>query len=111
MIIAPDTYRRAITASNDNANVIPLRRNRGGVFAGWLKCADCGCQVIHEKKTKPSGLEFHYWHCSNVRRMHERFDAPFSMRPRERSESGTSDVGRFASGSLAVTQEPQTGRF
>ena len=47
-----------------------------GLFAGgWLKCADCGCNIIYDPKKKVARTTgkvtvFHYYHCSNGRMMH-----------------------------------------
>jgi site-specific DNA recombinase len=58
------------------------RGNRGlrlvsghGIFGGgWMKCAECGCQITYDPKRKiyRNGKEqaFHYYRCSNGRGFH-----------------------------------------
>lgn len=33
-------------------------------YRGLIRCADCGCIVTPEKKTKPSGKTYVYYHCT-----------------------------------------------
>jgi hypothetical protein len=48
-----------------------------GLFgSGWLHCGDCGCQITYDPKKKiAKGTKrvtiFHYYRCTNGRRMHE----------------------------------------
>lgn len=35
------------------------------IFKGLLKCQNCGCSMTAEMKTKPSGLTFTYYSCTN----------------------------------------------
>jgi hypothetical protein len=56
----------------------PYRRvtqAKGSFNAGWLKCAECGCSVVYDPKTKKiKGTGevriFHYYHCTNGKRTH-----------------------------------------
>jgi site-specific DNA recombinase len=43
-----------------------------GLFSGLLRCAECGCQITYDPKTKPSGRTYHYYRCSNMRRFHDK---------------------------------------
>jgi hypothetical protein len=45
---------------------------------GWLKCS-CGCRIIYDpknKKIKKTGEAkiYHYYHCTNGKKVHEKFD-------------------------------------
>jgi site-specific DNA recombinase len=48
-----------------------------GLFGGgWIHCGDCGCQITYDPKKKVAkGTKkvtiFHYYRCTNGRRMHE----------------------------------------
>ena len=37
------------------------------IFKGLLKCQNCGCSMSAEMKTKPSGLIFTYYSCTNAK--------------------------------------------
>ena len=50
-----------------------------GLYAyGWMKCAVCGCNVVFDpkaKKSKKTGKvtsNFHYYHCSNGKKEHDK---------------------------------------
>lgn len=34
-------------------------------FSGTLTCGKCGCSIVAEEKTKPSGKRYIYYHCTN----------------------------------------------
>ena len=50
--------------------VLKLRSKKKAVglepkaFCGLLSCAECGCAITSEKKTKKSGLTYTYYHCT-----------------------------------------------
>jgi site-specific DNA recombinase len=46
------------------------RRKRDGALAGWLRCAECGCRVTYDPKTKATGRTFEYYRCANGRGAH-----------------------------------------
>lgn len=39
-------------------------------YRGLIRCAECGCIVTPEKKTKPSGKTYHYYHCTQYKGKH-----------------------------------------
>ena len=47
----------------------PKLTKRDFDFAGVLICEHCGCAVTAEKKTKKSGNQYVYYHCTNGRRV------------------------------------------
>jgi len=40
------------------------------LYRGLIKCADCGCLITPEKKTKNSGQVYHYYHCTQYNGKH-----------------------------------------
>ncbi|MFC1626841.1 recombinase family protein [Patescibacteria group bacterium] len=40
------------------------------LYRGLIKCADCGCMITPEKKTKKSGQIYHYYHCTQYNGKH-----------------------------------------
>ena len=44
-----------------------LTGHRGVLLAyrGFLKCGDCGCAITGERKKKPSGREYIFYHCTD----------------------------------------------
>ena len=39
-------------------------------YRGLIRCADCGCMLTPEKKTKPNGKIYHYYHCTQYKGKH-----------------------------------------
>jgi len=46
----------------------PRPKNLSFAYAGLFKCGACGLSVTAEKKRKPSGREYIYYHCTRVHR-------------------------------------------
>lgn len=46
------------------------------VFKGLLTCRNCGCSMTPEIKTKPSGLTFTYYSCTNAKGICQRIYVP-----------------------------------
>lgn len=46
------------------------------IFKGLLKCQNCGCSMSAETKTKPSGLTFTYYSCTNAKGICKRVYVP-----------------------------------
>lgn len=44
---------------------------RNGAFAGFLRCAECGCQITYDPKRGPKGV-YLYYRCANGKKHHER---------------------------------------
>ena len=40
------------------------------LYRGLIRCADCGCIITPEKKIKPSGQVYHYYHCTQYNGKH-----------------------------------------
>lgn len=40
------------------------------LYRGLIRCADCGCLITPEKKTKKSGKVYHYYHCTQYNGKH-----------------------------------------
>lgn len=40
-------------------------------YRGLIRCANCGCMVTPEKKTKKSGKVYNYYHCTQYQGKHE----------------------------------------
>jgi len=51
-------------------------RSKDYIFKGLLKCQNCGCSMSAEIKTKPSGLTFTYYSCTNAKRICKRVYVP-----------------------------------
>ena len=76
----PHNYDRIITQELfDKVQAIKSSYNkrRGYKFAGLpflyrglIRCADCGCIITPERKTKPSGKVYHYYHCTQYHGKH-----------------------------------------
>ena len=41
------------------------KKNQTFAYSGIFKCGGCGCAIVGEKKTKPSGKSYVYYHCTN----------------------------------------------
>lgn len=39
-------------------------------YRGLVRCAECGCIITPERKTKPSGKVYHYYHCTQYNGKH-----------------------------------------
>ncbi len=40
------------------------------LYRGLIKCAECGCLITPERKTKTSGQVYHYYHCTQYNGKH-----------------------------------------
>ncbi len=69
-------YAKLITRELfDKCQEVRLKRNNNPykavskdfIFKGLLKCQNCGCSMSAEMKTKPSGLTFTYYSCTNAK--------------------------------------------
>lgn len=40
------------------------------LYRGLIRCAECGCSITPEKKTKKSGRTYHYYHCTQYNGKH-----------------------------------------
>ena len=45
----------------------PVPKKREFEFTGLIRCGECGLMVTAETKTKPSGRQYHYYHCTKKR--------------------------------------------
>jgi len=78
-------YPRLITKELfDKCQQVRTKRNKNlykalskdFIFKGLLKCQNCGCSMSAEMKTKPSGLTFTYYSCTNAKRICKRIYVP-----------------------------------
>ena len=50
----------------------PLRTaKRDAALAGFLKCAQCGCQITYDPKSR-DGRVYHYYRCANGKKQHSK---------------------------------------
>ena len=50
----------------------PLRTTkRDAALAGFLKCAECGCQITYDPKSR-DGRVYHYYRCANGKKQHSK---------------------------------------
>ncbi|MCX7997064.1 MAG: recombinase family protein [Patescibacteria group bacterium] len=69
-IIKEDTYLRA-KAIRESYNKKPFKfAGLPFSYRGLIRCAECGCVITPEKKTKKSGLTYHYYHCTQSKGKH-----------------------------------------
>lgn len=40
------------------------------LYRGLIRCAECGCSITPERKTKKSGKTYHYYHCTQYNGKH-----------------------------------------
>ena len=75
----PHGYERIISEELfEKVQVVKLGYNKkhfkfaGLPFAyrGLVRCADCGCIVTPERKIKPNGTTYHYYHCTQYNGKH-----------------------------------------
>ncbi len=60
-------------AQPENAESGKVRKwKRDSALAGFLSCAECGCQITYDPKTKKTGKFYAYYRCANGKRQHER---------------------------------------
>lgn len=78
LIIDSETLR-AVDATFGLKSAYGRRANASqAVFSGgWLRCGECGCQITYDPKTKRNKKTgeiqvFHYYHCSNGKKVHDR---------------------------------------
>ena len=78
-------YPRLITKELfDKCQQVRTKRNKNHykvlskdfIFKGLLKCKNCGCSMSAETKTKPSGLTFTYYSCTNAKGICKRVYIP-----------------------------------
>lgn len=78
-------YPRLITRELfDKCQQVRIKRNshifkavaKDFIFKGLLKCQNCGCSISAEIKTKPSGLTFIYYSCTNAKGICKRVYVP-----------------------------------
>lgn len=70
-LIVPRDLRARVNAIG--AGKTRRKRKHDGALVGWIRCADCGCLVTYEPKTKPSGRRYDYYRCSNGKGFHTSF--------------------------------------
>jgi len=76
----PHNYDRIITQElfNKVQNIKSSYNKKRGykyaglpfLYRGLIRCADCGCIITPEKKIKPSGKVYHYYHCTQYKGKH-----------------------------------------
>ena len=65
-IISKELFERANTYLTGRRK--PNAKTKGFSFTGLITCGECGCQITAERKTKPSGKSYVYYHCTNGKR-------------------------------------------
>ncbi len=43
-----------------------------GALQGFLSCAECGCRITYDPKTKPDGRRYDYYRCADGHRAHDK---------------------------------------
>lgn len=75
----PHQYERIISHDlYERAQQIKAGYNKGHfkfaglpfAYRGLIRCAECGCMLTPERKTKPSGKTYHYYHCTQYKGKH-----------------------------------------
>ena len=61
-MVTLDEYRRVQSLLDRSSNPKPQKRTFA--FTGLIRCAACGLSVTAEEKTKPSGRQYTYYHCT-----------------------------------------------
>lgn len=71
-LIIPRPLLRSVDATLGKRGKLS-KRGKGVFSGGWLRCAhtECGCQILYDPKTKPSGRTYNYYRCTNSRRVHK----------------------------------------
>lgn len=59
-------------AQPENVEAGKVRKwRRDSALAGFLTCADCGCAVSYDPKTKKNGKVYPYYRCANGKKQHD----------------------------------------
>lgn len=66
-IISEETFRKAQSLFNRNIRKAP-DRNNVDLFAGFVRCADCGRAMSKKSNVHPYGT-YHYYRCTTARKM------------------------------------------
>jgi site-specific DNA recombinase len=75
LIIPPQVLAKIDSVERGRRPIKHLPQDLGVFAGGWLKCATCGCNIVHELKTKTlktTGEQktYSYYHCTNGKRAH-----------------------------------------
>lgn len=60
----------------DKRPIRQIQDDHGILGGGWLKCAECGCNVVYDPKIKiikdtGERRQYHYYHCTNGKKSHK----------------------------------------
>lgn len=74
-LIVPQSLVAAVQSVKRGIRTIRRDAEHGVFGGGWLKCAECGCNIMYDPKKKTlardgSVVTHHYYHCSNGKKMH-----------------------------------------
>ncbi len=69
-MISEDEFWRAQAILGRKGKPRPKRHSFS--FTGLIRCAECGCMITAEEKTKKSGLHYVYYRCTKKRKHNER---------------------------------------
>lgn len=75
-LIIPREVLAQVARAEGGRKHLRVAHDGHGVFGGsWLRCADCGCSIVYERKQKWNRAgelrrTYHFYRCSNGRREH-----------------------------------------
>jgi len=75
-LITKELYDKCQEVRSNRSNNRSKIASKDFIFKGIAKCANCGCSMSAEIKTKPSGKTYTYYSCTNAKRICKRVYVP-----------------------------------